>query len=217
MKPLATSLIHRVLPPEESTASLHPAILMLHGRGSDEEDLLGIVPSLDRRFLIVSARAPNPFPYGGYTWYDVGEVGTPEPTMFRNSYEKLVTFMTDILKGYPIDPRRLILFGFSMGTVMSFSLALTHPDKIRGVAGNSGYVPEGTFLEYRWKEMATTDILITHGVQDTVIPISMARRARELFAGSNSPVSYHEYNAAHHLTDESLSDIVSWTGRFLLE
>jgi phospholipase/carboxylesterase len=217
MKPLATSLIHRVLPPDESTASLHPTILMLHGRGSDEEDLLGIVPSLDCRFLIVSARAPYPFPYGGYTWYDVGEVGTPEPTMFRNSYEKLVTFMTDILKGYPIDPRRLILFGFSMGTVMSFSLALTHPDKIRGVAGNSGYVPEGTFLEYRWKEMATTDILITHGVQDTVIPISMARRARELFAGSNAPVSYHEYNAAHHLTDESLSDIVSWTGRFLLE
>jgi phospholipase/carboxylesterase len=217
MKPLATSLTHRILPPKEPTTALHPTILMLHGRGSDEEDLLGIAPSFDRRFQIVSARAPYPFPYGGYTWYEVGEVGTPEPTMFRKSYESLVTFMTDILKGYSIDPRRLILFGFSMGTVMSFSLALTHPDKIRGVAGNSGYVPEGTFLKYRWKEMGTTDVLITHGVQDTVIPISMARRARELFAGSNASVSYHEYSAAHHLTDESLSDIVSWTGRFFPE
>jgi phospholipase/carboxylesterase len=217
MKAIKSSLIHRILMPEKADARVHPAILMLHGRGSDEEDLLGIAPSLDDRFLIISVRAPFPYSYGGYTWYEVGQVGSPEPTMFRQSCEKLLTFVEDALKGYPIDPSRLMLFGFSMGTVMSLALALSHPDRIRGVAANSGYVAEGTYLNYRWQELAETDVLITHGLQDPVIPIAMARRARDLFARSNACVTYREYDAAHQLTDESLADIADWTRNFLPE
>lgn len=190
---------------------------MLHGRGADEEDLLGIAPSLDERFLILSARAPFPYAYGGTTWYDVGNIGTPEPSTFRRSCGLLGKFIDDALAGYSVDPKRFILFGFSMGAVMSLAMALTRPATFRGVAANSGYIAEGTDLVYRWQELSQTDVLITHGLQDPVIPVAMARRARDLFALSNAPVMYREYAAGHHFTDESLADIVAWTRRFLTD
>ena len=210
MKPIPSTLVHRVLMPKHASTTPHPAILMLHGRGADEEDLLGVAPSLDDRFLVISARAPFPYPSGGYTWYDVGEIGAPQPETFRRSYNGLVTFLDEIRKGYPLDPKKLICFGFSMGAVMSYALALSRPEHFRGVSANSGYIAEGTFLTYRWQELNDTRVMITHGTQDPVIPISMARHARDLFTSSSAQLTYREYPAAHHLTEESLRDTTEW-------
>jgi phospholipase/carboxylesterase len=215
MKTIATSLFHRVLEPENSTAAVHPTLIMLHGRGADEEDLLGLSSFLDNRLLIISARAPFGFPYGGYTWYDIGQVGVPLPGMFDESYAKLNTFVDDVLRGYPIDPSRLYLFGFSMGAVMSYALSLTRPELFRGVSANSGYVPEGTSLRFRWQDLAGRQFLIAHGEGDQVIPVQMARRAKELFAQSNATVDYREYPMDHQISDESLNDVAEWLKRSL--
>ena len=209
MKTIETSLAHKILIPQGQAP--HPGLILLHGRGADENDLIGLSEYLSDRLFTMSVRAPFPFPYGGgYTWYDVDQVGTPEPGMFTSSYEKLVQFVDDAMKHYPIDPRRLFLLGFSMGTVMSLAFALTHPGRVRGVSANSGYVPEGTHLQFRWQELSTLHIMITHGQQDPVIPVEFARRAQQLFSHSNAQVSYKEYLAGHHLSDESLIDIAAW-------
>lgn len=211
MKTIPSSLVHRVLEPEESTASVHPTLIMLHGRGADEEDLLGLSSYLDPRFLYISARAPFAFQYGGgYTWYDIGEVGVPLPGMFDESYEKLEQFVDDALQNYPVDRSRVYLFGFSMGTVMSYALSLTKPELFRGVSANSGYVPEGTSLSFRWRDLAGKEFRIAHGEYDSVIPVQMARRAKELFAQSNATVDYREYPMDHQISDESVSDIAGW-------
>jgi phospholipase/carboxylesterase len=184
---------------------------MVHGRGADEDDLPGLAARLDRRLFLLSVRAPFPFlDGGGYTWYDVGAAGAPEPSMFRESADRLSQFADEALAEYPIDPHRLFLLGFSMGTVMSFALALSRPGFIRGVSANSGYVAEGTHLTYRWNELAGTAFFITHGTLDPVIPVAMARRANELFAASNAPYVYREYPMAHEITEESLGDIAAW-------
>jgi phospholipase/carboxylesterase len=212
IKPIATSLVHRILPPEGRSLSHHPVLILLHGRGADEEDLLGLASSLDQRFFVVSAQAPYPFSAGGgYTWYDAGEIGAPEPTMFRNSYDRLVTFLRDVIMGYPVDAGRVFLFGFSMGAVMSYTLGLTHPDLIRGVCANSGYLPEGTFLTYRGNDLAGTDFFISHGIHDPIIPVEMAHRARALFQKSNAHVTYREYPMAHQISEQSLADVAAWT------
>jgi len=211
MKPIVSALEHRILLPEHPTASSHPTIIMLHGRGADEEDLLGLSRYFGGNWLILSVRAPYPFSLGGgYTWYDVGTVGTPEPKMFRASYDKLSTFVADAMKAYPVDPKRLFLLGFSMGTVMSYALALTRPPMFRGVMANSGYVPEGTHLTFLWNELAELDVFIAHGIHDPVIPIEFGRRAKELLAQSNAHVTYKEYPMAHQISEESLSDLATW-------
>jgi len=205
------ALHHIALEPEGEASGPHPTMIMVHGRGSDEEDLPGIASRFDRRLLILSVRAPFPFAYGGgYTWYDVGTVGSPEPAMFRESHDRLSQFVDEALREYPVDPTRLFLLGFSMGTVMSLALGLSRPGLVRGVSANSGYVAEGTHLNYRWNELAGTSFFIAHGTLDPVIPVAMARRARELFAASNAPHVFREYPMAHQISDDSLTDIAGW-------
>ena len=211
MKPISSSLIHRVLMPERSTGTMYPTLLMLHGRGADEEDLLGLSSYLDDRLLILSVRAPLPFTYGGgYTWYEFDAVGTPEPNMFRESYEKLVLFLDDALKAYPIDKKKIFLFGFSMGAMMSYSLSLTRPEVFRGVMANSGYIPEGTYLTYRWKDIAHLEFFIAHGSLDPVIPATLGKRAKDLLKAEGARLTYKEYPMGHQISEESLADLAAW-------
>ena len=145
MNTIQTSLYHIIQEPSKSSAEKHPTLIMLHGRGSDEQDLFGLADYFDERLLVISARAPYPFQYGGgFTWYDLMEVGKPDLTMFAESCHKLNQFFDDVKKGYPVNPSKIFLFGFSMGTMMSYSLALTRPKEISGIVANSGYIPEGT-------------------------------------------------------------------------
>lgn len=213
MKLIATTLVHRILPPEDSPADRHPAILLLHGRGADEEDLVGLVRYYDPRFLVISARAPLPLDGGGYAWYDLGHMGTPEPSTFRTSCEKLWQFVDDAIAFYPVDPGRMCLVGFSMGSVMSLALSLARPHLFRGVVAHSGYVPEGTSLTPRWRELAHLEYFISHGVDDPVIPVAMARHARELFARSNATVTYREYPGGHTIAEEGLRESAAFLHR----
>lgn len=216
MKRIETTLEHRLLLPGRPGAAPHPSILLLHGRGADEEDLLNLAPSFDDRFLLLSARAPFPFPYGGYTWYEVRDAGDPEPVTFLDSYGRLSRFLDDLLAHYPVDPGRLLLFGFSMGTVMSYALALSRPEKIAGVAANSGYLPVVSALTYRWQELSTIEFFITHGTEDNIIPIAQARRARMLLESAGARVRYREYAMPHSIGEQALADVAAWTRTLLL-
>jgi phospholipase/carboxylesterase len=213
MSGIPTILEHRVLLPGGTPAESNPTVIMIHGRGADEEDLIGLADSYDRRLLVLSVRAPFPFPYGGgFTWYDVGSVGTPDPQMFRESYEKLSQFVDEALDSYPVDRSRVYLLGFSMGTVMSYALSLTRPELFRGVVANSGYVPEGTHLVLRWQDLGNLPYFIAHGTDDPVIPVDFARRARQLFRESNAPVTYREYPMGHQISQESILDSSAFLG-----
>lgn len=211
MNLITSTLEHRIVTPRDSTAQLHPTLIMLHGRGADEEDLLGLAPFLDKRFLIIGARAPYPFPYsGGFTWYEVGEVGAPEPAMFKSSYDRLSSFIGDALNEYPIDKKQLYLLGFSMGTVMAYAMALTQPNLFRGIVANSGYLAEGTHLTYRWNQIDNIEFLVIHGSLDPVIPVQMARRAKEMLGANHAHFEYREYSMGHQIGEESLQYLSHW-------
>lgn len=210
MQRIKTSLTHQLAPFDEPRGGLHPTLILLHGRGANEDDLLGLVPYLDPRLLCIAARAPFRFGYGGYTWYDLREVGTPESEQFEESYNKLSQFLDDIQAHYPIDPKQTFLLGFSMGTVMSYSLALTKPDRIRGVVAHSGYIPENSSLQFKWDMLSGTEFFVAHGVRDPVIPIEFGRRANELLSQTSAPVVYREYPIQHQISDESLHDLGEW-------
>jgi phospholipase/carboxylesterase len=211
MKLLSTTLVHRIIPPDTSEGSSLPTLILLHGRGADEEDLIGLLPAFDHRLLTLSVRAPFPFSFGGgYTWYDVRAIGSPEPEMFHDAYGKLAQFINDALAGYPIDNQRLFLFGFSMGAVMSFALSLTQPGLFRGVVAHSGYLPEEPPLPYRWDDLKANRFFIAHGTHDPVIPVEAARRATQLLEGTGASVVTKEYPVAHQISQESLNDTAAW-------
>jgi phospholipase/carboxylesterase len=204
-------LSHRVLMPDNAGPSQHPTLILLHGRGADEEDLLGLVPMLDERLLVLSVRAPIVWNEGGgYTWYDVGQIGVPEGASFMSSYNELQYFVQGALERYPINKDRLFLLGFSMGAVMSLAMGLTHPELFRGIAAHSGYVPEGTPLALTADTRGSTDFLVLHGTEDPVIPIMMAHRAKEFLRGAGVRFQYHEYPIGHQISEESLTTVREW-------
>ena len=210
MPEIKTSLIYRTTAPRTNHSGPHPALVLLHGRGSDEDDLLGFAEYLDPCLLIISARAPFRFPYGGYAWYEVQEVGKPEPVQFSESYDRLVQFLSDIKQQLPVDSKRVFLLGFSMGSMMSYSLALTKPHEIKGVIAHSGYIPEDTHLQFRWEELEKTSFFVAHGTLDPIIPIQFGRRANELLSKVKTDLTYREYPIAHQISEESLQDLSAW-------
>jgi phospholipase/carboxylesterase len=215
MKTVTTSLIHRALPPERSRGSPPPLLIFLHGRGADEEDLLGLAPMLDERFFLVSARAPFPYEYGGFTWYDITTSEVPDPLRFRESCDRLHQFLSDVRTGYPVDPTRVFLFGFSMGCVMSYAMALTSPELVRGVSANSGYVPEGTHLQFRWQDLQSVSFFVTHGTHDPILPVALGRRAEELLKASAAHLIYREYPTGHEIAEEGLKETAEWLGKLI--
>jgi phospholipase/carboxylesterase len=210
MKLIETTLVHQIAPFDETRSGPHPTLILLHGRGANEEDLLGLVSYLSPQLLCIAARAPFYFPYGGYTWYDLREIGTPDQNQFEESYQRLTQFVDDVQQHYPVDPKKTYLLGFSMGTVMSYAYALTHPERISGVVAHSGYIPENTSLNFAWNKLASTGFFVAHGTHDPVIPISFGRRAHELLASTNAPLVYREYPIQHQISEESLHDLSAW-------
>lgn len=211
MNLISSTLYHKVLAPKRKLTDRPPAIVLLHGRGADENDLLGLGDYFDERLMVISARAPFRFPSGaGYTWYDLEEVARPEPAMFAESFTKLNQFMEDVKKGYGINPASLVLCGFSMGSAMALALALTHPGVAMGVIANSGYIPEETDLSYRWADVKGKHFFIAHGTYDPVLPVAFAHRARELLLAAGAALTYREFDMGHQIGEESLGEMIKW-------
>ena len=212
MNLISTTLIHKIRPPASSGPEKPPVLVLLHGRGTNEDDLLGLVDYLDPRFFIISVRAPYRFleGIGGHTWYDLRDNGSPDLQQFDDSYRKLIQFLTDIKTGYPVDGDRLFLLGFSMGSVMSFAAALTVPGLVRGVVAHSGYIPENTNLSFTMEQLQGLSLFVAHGIHDPVIPIEYGRRANKLLEQTSADVTYKEYPIPHTISEQSLSDLSEW-------
>ena len=213
---ISTSLHHKIHPPRAQSPGNPPCLILLHGRGANEDDLLSLSGYLDERLFVVSARAPFEFQRGGgYTWYDILEIGRPEPKMFADSYNKLLSFIEDVRKKYPVDPSKVFLCGFSMGTMMSYAVALTRPAEIAGVIANSGYIPEETNLKFDWPGVKGKPFFVAHGTYDPTIPVMFSRRAKALLQEAQAAVWYKEYDMGHQINEESLNDMTHWLSRYL--
>ena len=216
MTPIKSTLVHKAIEPKRKGGALSPALILLHGRGANEDDLLGLAEYFDERLFVVSVRAPFSFQSGGgFTWYDLEEVGRPEPGMFAESYRKLSAFFQEAKAGYGIDPKRVFFCGFSMGTVMAYAMSLTQPAEVAGVLANSGYVPESADIRLQWDQIKGKPYFVAHGRYDPVIPLVFAERAKDLLEKAGAHISYHEYDMAHQITEESLNDMMGWITRQL--
>ena len=184
------------------------ALVLNHGRGSDERDLLPLLDELDpaRRLVGITTGAPlTNVPPGGRHWYLVPRVGYPDPATFHAAYEGLTSFLDGFLATRGIGWERTVVGGFSMGAVMSHAVALGSGRPVpAGLIALSGFVPtvEGWSPSLAGREKL--DVLIHHGAQDPIISVEFARKALEtLQAGGLEPV-YLETDAGHWLPPEAV-------------
>lgn len=193
----------------------YPTILALHGRGSNEQDLIGLAPHLPQRCLWISPRGPLVLGPNSYEWYRVRVIGRPEPEQVLASLGTLDRFIEEILGIYPVDPEKLFLLGFSQGSILSMCYALTHPVRIAGVIAQSGYIPTGIDLDIREAEVRDKPFLLTHGEQDTMIPIEWARASRDRLQQLGVDLVYHEFPMGHGVSLESLEVISTWLEKYM--
>ena len=193
-----------------NNGSFYPTILALHGRGSSEEDLIALSSHLPEGLLWISPRAPLLLGPGSYEWYRVRVVGSPEPEQLMAALEAIDRFIEEILAVYPVDPQRVFLLGFSQGSLLSMCYTLTHPARIAGVIAQSGSIPTGIDLDIREAEIKGKPFLLTHGEQDTMIPVEWGRASRDRLQELGVDVTYHEFPMGHSVSMESLAIISEW-------
>jgi phospholipase/carboxylesterase len=193
-------------------------LVLHHGRGADEHDLLGLADLFDpkRNLHVVAPRAPLPFPGGGYAWYTTAEVGYPDEPTFEQSYRTLAAFHDELWERTGLSPERTILGGFSMGTVMSYALGLG-PERPapNGILALSGFIPTVEGWKPSLSDRTATKVLITHGTLDPVIDAGFAGRARDLLTAAGLHVEFHESPAGHHVDPRLLPEISDWITRVL--
>ncbi len=208
-------LLYIEVEPRKKLKGGNPLLILLHGRGTDENDLIGLAPYLDERLHIVSARAPFQFQWGpGYAWYDIEEVGKPDAEKFPRSRDFIVKLIGYLHDKYESARDKTFLLGFSMGSVMAYAVSLAYPEKITGVVAHSGYIAEGDNTIYKWNDAKSVEYFIAHGAADPVIPVQFGKRAHDLMKQHSMNYTYKEYPIAHQISEESLNDFSKWlTGK----
>lgn len=196
-----------------TTKEKKPCIVLLHGYGSNEEDLFSFVPYLPSEYTIISFRAPISLEMGGYAWSNIhyDDLGGKN-TVFLEAKESLRLIKESIelsIVHFNIDNSDISLIGFSQGCMLSWAMTINHPDLIRRAVTLSGYIiPE--LINVSLENVSKLLIFNSHGVLDQMIPIEKARKSIDLIKKNNSKIIYKEYNEGHGISQENFSDFLNW-------
>jgi phospholipase/carboxylesterase len=194
-------------------ASSEPSqlLLLIHGLSGDENSMWIFARNLPKHLAVIAPRGIHNAREGGYTWRKVlpDMKGLPYMDELRPSAEALINFIDDWSKTEGIPAKQFNVVGFSQGAALTYTLAILHPDRIRAFAALSGFIPQGG------EELVSTGILVgkpifvSHGRQDDMVPVEMARRAVAVMEASGAKVNYCETDGGHKVSAECFSDLAT--------
>ncbi|MHB8635413.1 MAG: alpha/beta hydrolase [Fimbriimonadaceae bacterium] len=206
-------MLQRLIHPPRVPAANPPLLVLLHGLGADECDLIGLAPELDPRLMVVSFRAPRTCQFGGFAWFDVQwdadgvHVDDAQALESRTlALEALAALPSDL----GIQPPTMFLGGFSQGAMMSLGIALAIPEKLDGVLLLSGRLLPSFAADQLVISLAHLPFLVQHGLCDPVLPVQGSREIRAYLEERGAPVTYGEYSMAHEVSRQGLADAATW-------
>ncbi|RKS53270.1 phospholipase/carboxylesterase [Gillisia mitskevichiae] len=214
MTTIPLSLTHLVRP-SSITSGNAPVLIMLHGYGSDENDLFSFASELPKELLIISARAPYQLQPQGNAWYainfDAVQGKFSDNEQAKESRIAISNFIDEVIENYPVDKENLTLLGFSQGTILSYAVALSEPSKVKNVIALSGYInTEIITPRFKGNDFSRLSIYASHGSQDQVIPVSWARKAPELLKELGIKHTYSEFPVGHGVHPQNFSELKKW-------
>jgi phospholipase/carboxylesterase len=196
-----------------------PVLILLHGYGSNENDLLEMPKSFDKDFVTFSLRAPFKTANGGFSWYDVeflhdGEIKYTY-SQLKQSREKILGFISKACRAYKADSSRVYVLGFSQGAIVAYDLAISSPKKIRGIVSLSGRLAdESKVLKTDWTQVAKLKIFIAHGRSDNVIRYADSEKAFAFFKEKKVlDLTFRNYEMPHSISGGELNDIRAWLSK----
>jgi phospholipase/carboxylesterase len=211
----APDFVARVAEPRQAgTDATPPLLVLLHGIGADENDLLPLGPLLDPRLKVVSLRAPRDYQIG-YAWFQIdwGADGSVRPHLdqAKQSLADLERWLESAPARYGTDPARTYLLGFSQGAMMSLGVLRTAPQLLAGVMALSGRDPEALFpMTAPADAVGAVPLLVAHGTLDDLLPVENGRRTRAAFEGVSRDFTYREFPVGHGIAQEEILWVREW-------
>lgn len=190
-----------------------PLLILLHGLGSNENDLYGLAPLLPDSFMILSVRAPRTVRQGSYRWYDLQWVnGVPvgNADEQEESRKILISFIKKLPKELKFDKNQIYLCGFSQGAIMSYHLAFSEPELIKGFIALSGKLPDNPVYNKNSKAFKSVNALIIHGTEDKVLSVEGSRVAKGKCDELGIKSEYAEFKMPHTINRDVLNLINTW-------
>lgn len=186
-------------------------LIALHGLGDSMEGYRWLPRMLPfPRLNILLVQAPDPY-YTGYSWYDFA--ADPGPGVER-SYQLLARLLDTLAPTHPA--ARIILFGFSQGSLMSIETGLRYAHPLGGIIGVSGYVHEPERLLRLASPAATQQaFLITHGTVDPLIPVSRVRPQVEQLRAAGMQIEFRTFEKDHTIIEPELALFREFIGKRL--
>jgi phospholipase/carboxylesterase len=189
------------------------ALVLFHGRGTDEHDLFPLLDALDpqRRLLGATPRGPLSLPPGGAHWYAVQEIGYPDLETFLATYERASAWLDSFAEETGIPPERTVLGGFSQGAVMTYALGLAAGrPRPPALIALSGFIPTVEGFELDLERQPKPPVAIGHGIFDRVISVEWGRRASVVLEGAGFDVLYREYPLPHAVDPAFVGELAAW-------
>ncbi|MEC4050048.1 alpha/beta fold hydrolase [Flavobacterium sp. SUN046] len=188
-----------------------PVLILLHGVGGNEDDMFALADQIPDHFLVIAPRAPFELGPNSYAWFDV-DFSTGSPVINKERAEKsrliLIQFINQLKEIHHFDDEQVYLGGFSQGGIMSFSVGLTRPDKIKGIIVMSGrLLQEIRPLIQPSPSLQKLQILILHGTHDSVLGIHYAHESRDYLMQLGLHPSYFEFDEDHRVSKEMIETI----------
>ncbi|WP_417870948.1 alpha/beta hydrolase [Winogradskyella sp.] len=197
-----------------------PLLIMCHGYGSDENDLFSFASELPEELFVISLRAPYAMQPYGNAWYAINfdaEKGKwSDNVQARQSVDLIANFIDYACDAYSVDKDNVTLLGFSQGTILSLSVAMNYPEKLKNVVALSGYLNEDILPESIDKnKVSHLNIFSSHGYADQVIPVDWARKTPEYLKNLNINHVYKEYPVGHGVAPQNFYDFRDWLKDYL--
>lgn len=190
-------------------------LVLMHGVGSNEQDLFGLAPYVPPQFHVISLRAPFAMGMGAYAWFQftvdadgTRHINVPQEQQARTLVQQTVEQAAQQLG---IAPERVVVGGFSQGGIMSLSQLLTQPQTLRAaLIWHSRLLPEIASQHAPAAAFAGKSAWVSHGTYDNVIPLTSAHAIRDKLGALPLQLNYHEYPGAHEIRPEELKASMQW-------
>ena len=192
-----------------------PLLIMLHGYGSDENDLFSFASELPEELFIISVRAPYPMQPFGNAWYainfDANQGKWSDDEQAKESRDKIANFIDYACSKYPVNADNVTLLGFSQGTILSYAVALTYPEKVNNIVALSGYINPNIIPDNPAKYNYTKlHFYCSHGSVDQVLPVDWARKATQFLKALKIDYTYSEFPVGHGVAPQNFYEFKTW-------
>jgi len=189
----------------------YPVLFMLHGYGSNADDLFSFAPYLPKQYAVISLEAPHPLPQMGFAWYaihfDAPQDQWTDIAQAKEAQKVILETIDNLVASHHLDSTDITLLGFSQGAILSWALALNNPNRFRRIVALSGYVNQDLITSLKEVPFSA---YASHGKADPVIPFQWAKDSIEPMAMQHEAIHFQAFDTGHTVSQENFMALLDW-------